>query len=170
MYYKIINTESEVYKKMASLLAKEKEINESNKKALAEKIPYKWDKFFGRSGQQSFGRTNEYCGFFFLEPEKVDNRIWRQGENGMFFPNRKTKAGREMSDFLRNRLRSSWYQEPLEILGCNHHYRRFKFPFVEQCNDVIVLFLDNQHIPVSDDVIEITSKEFNYIRDRFWKK
>lgn len=169
MYYKIINTDCEVYKKMASLLAKEKEINENNKKALAEKIPYKWEQFFGYSGQQTFSRTNEYSGFLFLEPEKVDNKVWKQGEQRMFYPNRKTKAGREMSDFLRNRLEKSWYREPLKILGCDYDLRRFKFPFVEQCNDVIILFLDDQHIPVSDDVIEITSKEFNYIRDEYWK-
>ena len=34
----------------------------------------------------------------------------------------------------------------------------------------LVLFLDDGHIPVLEDVIEITSKEFNEIRDNFYKK
>lgn len=169
MYYKITNKDSEVYKQMSALLTKEKEIEDNNEKTLAEKIPYKWEQSFGYSGQQNFTRTTEYSGFVFLEPEIVDAKVWKQDKNGVFLPNKQTKAGREMSELLRKGLEKSWYRSPLKILGCDYDLHRFKFPFVEQCNDVIVLFLDDQHTPVFDDVIEITSKEFNSIRDEFCK-
>lgn len=169
MYYKITNTDSEVYRQMSLLLAEEKGIEENNKKALADKIPYKWDKYIGYAGQQAFSRTTEYYGFLFLEPEKVDTKVWKQDKDGMFYPNKRTKAGREMAEFLRNGIKRSWYREPLKILGCDYDLLRFKLPFVEQCNDVIVLFLDNKHILISEYVVEITSKEFNSIRDEYWK-
>lgn len=70
MYYKITNTESEVYKKMASLLAKEKEINESNKKALVEKIPYKWDKFLGIQDNKPMVVPMNIADSFFLNLKK----------------------------------------------------------------------------------------------------
>lgn len=75
-----------------------------------------------------------------------------------------------MLDFLNNGMEKSWYNDPLKILGCGYDLPRFKFPFIEQCNDVIVVFLDDNHIPVSEDVIEITSKEFNEIREKYWNE
>mgnify|MGYP006906772688 CR=1 FL=1 len=169
MYYKIVNQDSKVYQDMKSLLLKEEEIEANNRKMLDEKIPYKWEVFYGSRGQQDFLRTSRYSGFRFLNPEEVDTKVWRE-KDGMWFPNRRTKAGREMLDFLNNGMEKSWYNDPLKILGCGYDLPRFKFPFIEQCDDVLVVFLDDGHIPVSEDVIEITSKEFNEIRDNFYKK
>ena len=105
-----------------------------------------------------------------MNPEEVDPKVWKEAEKGMFFPNRRTKVGREMASFLANGMEATRYDDPLEILGCNYFLPRFKFPFIEQCNNVIVAFLDDKHIPVSEDVIEITSKEFNEIREKYWKE
>lgn len=170
MYYKIVNQDSKVYQDMKLFLLKEEEIEANNRKMLDEKIPYKWDVFWGNRGQQDFVRTSRYKGFKFLNPEEVDLKVWKEAEKGMFFPNRRTKVGREMASFLANGMEATRYDDPLEILGCNYFLPRFKFPFVQQCNDVIMIFLDDKHIPISEDVIEITSKEFNEIREKYWQE
>lgn len=170
MYYKIVNQDSKVYQGIKSLLLKEEEIEVNNRKKLDEKIPYEWEVFYGSRGQQDFLRITRYSGFRFLNSAEVDTKVWRESKDGMWFPNRRTKAGREMLDFLNNGMEKSWYNDPLKILGCGYDLPRFKFPFIEQCNDVIVVFLDDNHIPVSEDVIEITSKEFNEIREKYWNE
>ena len=164
MYYKVTNKESEVYKQLFELRQTEQQIEENNEKLLAEKIPYKWEEFSGYIGQQNFGRTTQYCGFVFLEPEKVDLKVWKRDKDNkkLFEPNRKTKAGKEMANFLFNGMERSGCNRPFEILGIERG-SRFSFPYVEICNDGdIVICLGNRHIPKDDvNIIEITSKEFN---------
>ena len=58
MYYKIVNQDSKVYQDMKSFLLKEEKIEVNNRKMLDEKIPYKWDVFWGNRGQQDFVRTS----------------------------------------------------------------------------------------------------------------
>lgn len=166
MYYKITNEDSEVYKQMSDLLQEEKRIEEKNVKMIKEKIPYEWEISYGHAGQQNFRRTTSYTGFVFTEPEKVD-KAWKLMKDGKtFIPNTRTKVGREMSSFLLNGLEKSWYEKPLEILGCNGFRQHFAFPFVQKFEGIIRIWLDDQYKPVPLDVIEITSKEFEKIRDK----
>ena len=153
---------------MKSFLLKEEEIEANNRKILDEKIPYKWEVFWGNRGQQNFVRTSRYEGFKFLNPEEIDPKVWKEAEKGMFFPNRRTKVGREMASFLANGMKATRYNDPLEILGCNHFLLRFKFPFIQQCDDTIILFLDDQLTPQpEEDIIEITRKEFMEIHNQY---
>ena len=101
----------------------------------------------------------------FTEPEKVDGKIWirHKEHSGVFVPNRKTKVGREMSDFLSNGLKASNYDRVIEILELEE-LRRFTLPFVEVVGEVIIIFLGDGHEPKNENVIEITKREFNDIR------
>ena len=66
-----------------------------------------------------------------------------------------------MSELLANGLKGSNYSTPLDILGVTERGGKFIFPFVEVAkNGTIVIFLDNQHKPVDENVVEITSVEF----------
>lgn len=164
MYYKIENKESEVYKKLYEMRTHEINICEENKKKIEETTGLTWNCFLGYNGQQNFRRTTQYSAFEFVEKEKIDPKIWILKDDGMYHPNRRTKKGREMSEFLANGLKGgNRYDKPFEILGITTQ-RSFTFPFVEiGANEVIVCYFDDNHTPNNENVTEITRTEFNAI-------
>ena len=165
MYYKIENKECEVYKKLHEMRSKELQMEEDNKQLIAEKTGLEWESFLGYKGQQNFNRVTQYSGFLFKEPEKVDLKIWsRHSEHkDAFVPNRRTKLGREMNEFLNNGLKGHSFNLVFKNLGIEYLMRRFTFPYVEICGDVIVLYLDEKTEITDENIIEITTKEANAI-------
>jgi hypothetical protein len=125
-----------------------------------------WDSFLGYNSQQTWNRVTEYIGFKFNEPEKVDLTIWKEDpkHKGIFIPNRRTKKGKEMAAFLNNGLQGHRFDIVFQILGIEHR-NKFNFPFVEICKDVIILFLGEDYNIESEDIIEITKKEFYEIHN-----
>lgn len=168
MYYKITNQESEVYKKLHAMRTQELAWEDENEKKIEEKTGLTWTVFLGRRGQQSFSRVTEYSGFIFDQPEKVDPKVWapHKTEEGGFVPNRRTKAGREMAKFLSREMGGHWFNIVFVNIGMEPPNGRFSFPFVEICGEVIILFLDENHIPSNEDIIEITKTEFEQIRQK----
>ena len=168
MYYKIENRECEAYKKLHEMRSEEQQFEKDNMKAIEEKTGLKFDSFLGHRGQQSFGRVTSYSGFVFTEPEKVDPKIWKKSndiDNG-FVPNKRTKEGKEMDEFLRNGLKRHWFGVVFDNLGLEHPVGRFSFPFVEICGDVIVIFLGDEAPELTDpNIVEITKREFNNLLD-----
>jgi hypothetical protein len=162
MYYKIENKECEVYKKLYELRKEEILIQEENRQAIKDKSGLDFESFLGHNGQQNFRRVIQYDGFEFTEPDKVDLKIWQRHKtySEMFIPNRKTKLGKEMHEFITNRLKCSYFFQPLEILGIKKHWGII-FPYVHVANDVIIIYLDNTIEPEDENVIEITKREFD---------
>lgn len=162
MYYKIVNKESEVYKKLHEMRTKELKWEEDNKTLINEKVGLEWDEFFGHGGQQNFGRVTEFVGFVFTEPEKVDPKVWKRSidDNRVFVPNNRTKAGKEMNQFLSNGLNRHYFSVVFDCLGAEHPTGRFVFPYVEIFeDDIIIIYVDDRTIITDENVIEITSKE-----------
>lgn len=168
MYYKIDNKESEVYRKLHSIRAEELKFEEENKQLISEKTGLKWERYLGHYGQQNFNRVSTYSGFEFIQPELVDLKIWKRNHehNSCFIPNRKFKAGREMANFLNNGLKGHWFNVVFKNLGIERQGGRFVFPYVEIVGETIILFLDDKIEITDENIIEITSKEFNQIREQ----
>lgn len=167
MYYKITNKESDVYKQLHELRTKELQIQDDNEKSIEEKTGLKFKTFLGDSGQQNFRRVRQYQGFKFTTPEKVDLKIWKADNEHkeIFVPNRRSKLGREMAEFLLNGLKGSRYDKVFEILKLEHGHK-FNFPYVELFDDTILLYLGNDLEPSNENIIEITKKEFYEISCR----
>lgn len=169
MYYKIINKDSDIYKQLYVLREKERKIEESNNKLVMELVGQDFTRFIGSVGQQNFERVTTYSGFEFKHPEKLPQKVWvldkQYGDKGCYVPNRRTKAGREMLERLRNLPHSSII-DVFTILGCNLS-GRFTFPYVEiGKDDVIVLYMSDRFDDVlskNKDIIEITKREFEEI-------
>lgn len=161
MYYKITNKESEVYKKLHQIRTQELQFEKDNVKSIEEKTKLTWKNYLGNLGQQNLCRVTNYSGFQFDKPGMVDLKIWKADKNHpeIFVPNCKTKLGREMQDFLANGLKRSRVSKVWDILNLPH-LGQFSFPFVEIALDVVLIYLDDKHIPSDKDVIEITSVEF----------
>jgi len=162
MYYKIENKESEVYRLLYQMRIEEKQMDKDNYKEIKKQTGLDFDLFLGHSGQQNFRRTRLYQGFQFNEPEKVDLKVWKESNDhpGIFIPNKRTKAGRQMSEFLANGLKGGRYDKPFEILGLPH-ISKFSFPFVEISGDLILVWLGDNQEPKEPNLIEITKTEFD---------
>lgn len=161
MYYKIENKGCEVYKKLHEMRINELNIEGQNKQKITEKTGLEWDAYLGHSGQQNLRRVTQYIGFKFVEPERVNSKIWIQHPeyNDIYIPNRKTKLGKEMYKFLNHELNGGFYSDVFYNLGLEHPCGRFTFPFVQICGDVIILYLDESIDVENDNIIEITTKE-----------
>lgn len=167
MYYKIINKDSVLYQKLHALRAQELQFEKDNIKAIEEKTGMTWDSTFGHHGQQNFRRVSYYSGFEFKETDKIDPKIWKQHKEHptVYVPNTRTKLGREMQEFLNNGLKGGRYDNVIEVLKLEK-LRKFTFPFVEIVDDgVIIIFLGDSHEPKDENVIEITKREFQSLRE-----
>ena len=165
MYYKIENKESDIYKKLHEQRTKEEQIELINTSSIIEKTGLEFNNFYGSTGQQRFNRVTSFRGFEFKEPEKVDLKIWKIHKElcGIFIPNTRTKLGREMQEFLNNGLEVSRFNIINKILGLED-LRQFTFPFVEILGEKIILYIDDQYDLDDKDIIEITKREFNKLR------
>lgn len=164
MYYKIEEKESEVYSKLHQLRTYELTVKRENESAIQERIGgLKYERFLGDGGQQNFRRVPQYYGFDFTNIENIDPKIWKlDTEKSCYVPNKKTKLGREMSEFLLNGLKGSRYNKVFEILGLEDVVGRFVFPYVEIIdNNIIVIYLGDKQEPKDKNIIEITKKEFD---------
>jgi len=168
MYFKIENKKSEVYKKLYDMRKKEIKMGEDNIKAIEEKTGQKWKRFLGHNGQQNWGRVTVFTGFEFENPEKLNPKIWKKHNEHetIYVPNRRTKLGREMADFINKQTNGHWFTIVYDNLGLEHPNNKFFFPYVEIVkNNIIVLMLDErQNLPTDENLIEITTKEFDKLR------
>lgn len=166
MYYKIENKECEVYKKLHELRTYEIKIQNENLDAVKNKVGLAFEDYLGSFGQMNLFRVTQFTGFRFIETEKVDLKTWKRHEKyaSIFIPNKKTKKGREMQSFLDN-LKDSSIFKVFNILDIDYN-GKFKLPFVEIVEDLILLYLDDafEYAP-NENVIEITKTEFNKIRE-----
>ena len=164
MYYKVINKESEVYKRLREQREKEIAADERNTKKIEELLGFKWTSFYGKLSGQGFRRVTEYSAFVPNEGEIVTKAVKPSADHpGAYEPNRRTKSGKALFDFLSRGKEQFAYYDVLNILDCNEIYSRFTIPFMELIGDTILLYLDEKHIPRYEDVIEITKKEFDEI-------
>lgn len=162
MYYKIENKKCKVYKELHKLRTEELQIKKDNETSIEQKTGLKFITFLGHNSQQNFRRVPQYSGFKFLQPDKVDLKVWKKDteHKDIYVPNRKTNLGREMNQFLLNGLRGSNYNKVFEILNIEHG-RRFTFPYVEIAGGAVIIFLGDNHEPKDKNLVEITKREFN---------
>ncbi|MCR5588024.1 MAG: hypothetical protein K6F72_00225 [Bacteroidales bacterium] len=164
MYYKIINKNSDLYKKLHELRTKELELEKNNNNLVKEIVGDDWNEFVGHVGQQNFMRCTRYKAFRFRHPENLPPKTWvldkEFGKDGAYIPNNRTKAGREIREKLDNMPHSSIIRV-FEILECEMS-GRFAYPFVEICNGgEIVIYMSDRYDLESkfNEVIEITKRE-----------
>lgn len=162
MYYKIVNQESEIYKKMLDLRQYEIQADIDNVNEIKSRTGLDFNSFLGQHGQQNFNRTTSYMGFKFLNPDMVDRKVWKLHKKhpNIFVPNKRTKVGRDMDNFLSHELKCSSLFSLLEILKLQT-IPKFQFPYLEIVDNILIMSLDDRFNFKNDDVIEITSKEFN---------
>lgn len=167
MYFKITNKDSEVYKELHEMRTEEIRIEAANRKAITEKTGLEWKAYLGHAGQQNFNRVCQFDGFQFLEPDKVDPKVWRRHNKyqEIFVPNKHTAQGKAITHFLLNVLGASSFINVYKALDLKLPHGKFLFPYVEITGEVIILMIDNKSKVDHPDLIEITMKEFNELNE-----
>lgn len=165
MYYKLIDKESALYKKLYNLRTKELQIEKDNAEQIKQRYPKCNDEFFGHKGQQNYSRVTIYLGLGFNSEQDVDLKEFSplKEYKGLYKPNLRTKKGKECKAFFDSLGRSS-YSSLMNILadeGVDNIYNRFMFPYIEIGSDdgLYCYFDDRMKLP--SIFIEITSVEFN---------
>lgn len=167
MYYKLINTDSKVYKELMALRIEERSIEEKNREAVKNVVGCDWDEFLGLGGQQNYWRVTRYSGFAFKHPDRLPSKTWKQHIEypDIYVPDLRTKNGKQIRKFL-DELPHSSIQRVFSILECQLS-GQFAYPYVEIGRDgVIVLYMSdryNETLSKNRDIIEITRREFDEI-------
>ena len=162
-YYKVDNKNCDLFKKASDFLAMEKELIEIQKKTVEEKVP----KFSHYQGVREFTRVNRYVGFVFDDQENIDKKVWKTKEvDGKMLstPNLRTKAGKEMEEFLRSFKRTTyWDVDYLLGIDKKNIYGDFYPAKLFKHNDTIYILIDSQYHDIFEqenaDAKEITYGE-----------
>lgn len=144
-YYKVENTDSDLFKKASEFLDMENELISYQKKAVEEKLP----KFSHYQGSKGFNRVFRYDGFVFEDQENIDKKVWRTKEVGgkmLSVPNLRTKVGKKMKEFLDSFKRTTcWDVDRLLSIEkksvCGSFYQNTLF----KNNDVVYILIDSKY-------------------------
>lgn len=124
----------------------------------------KFKKHFSISGGMMVLPTIK--GIIPTEVTEIEGMIPHKEHPEVLVPNRRTKKGKEIQDFL-NSLPNWWYTESLKFFPLKRkdiNGERFYTPWIEEYEGIIVVRLDDKHNPQpNEDFIEITTSEFKAI-------
>lgn len=173
-YYKVDNKNCDLFKKASDFLAMEKELIEIQKKSVEEKVP----KFSHYQGRRGFTRIIRYVGFVFDDQENIDKKVWKTKEvDGKMLstPNLRTKAGKEMEEFLKSFKRTTcWDVDHLLGIDRKNIYGDFYPADLFKYNDTIYILIDSQYRDVfekeNNDAKEITYGEMQKAIDGYNSK
>ena len=173
-YYKVEDTNSELFKNASEFLNMEQELIDIQKKAVEEKVP----KFSHYRSRKGFTRISQYVGFVFDDQENIDKKVWKTKEvegKMLSTPNLRTKAGKEMEEFLKSFKRTTcWDVDRLLNIEKKSVYGDFYPANLFTHKDVIYILIDSQYRAVFEqenaDAKEITYGEMEKAIDEYNKK
>lgn len=174
LYYKVENKDCDLFKRANEFLAMEEKLRETQRKAIESELP----KFSKYKGVKGFNRIVQYKGFIFDEKESIDPKVWKtKKENGVMLstPNLRTKAGREMGEFLRSfKSTTVWDVDRLLAIDEKRVYGSFYPADLFVFNECVYILIDSQFRDVFEknntDIIEITNGEMTKAIDDYNKQ
>lgn len=160
-YYKVENTDCDLFKKASEFLDMENELISSQKKAVEEKLP----KFSHYQYSKGFNRVLRYDGFVFEDQENIDKKVWRTKEvdgKMLSVPNLRTKVGKKMKEFLNSFKRTTcWDVDRLLNIEkksvCGSFYQNTLF----KNNDVVYILIDSKYRDIFEQE-NVGFKEITY--------
>ena len=163
VYYKVTDTECDLYKKSSEFLVMEEELRKTQREAVEACVP----KFTTYRGERGFNRIIRYKGFVFENVDDIDQKTWvtKLVDGKMCStPNKRTKAGKAMDQFLREFKRTTcWDVDRLLNIEKQSLHGSFYPADLFKHNDTIYIFLDSQYRKTfeaeNDGFVEITLGE-----------
>lgn len=173
-YYKVENIDSELFKKASEFLDMEKELINVQKQAIEKKVP----KYSCYKGIMGFERVIRYDGFVFEDHENIDKKVWKTKEvdgKMLSVPNTRTKAGKEMKEFLWSFKRTTcWDVDRLLSIDKKRIYGEFYPANLFKNNCIVYILIDSQYRDIFEQenvgFKEITYGEMEKAIDEYNKK
>ena len=162
-FYKIEQKEDGLFKKANEFLDMEEELRNTQRDAVKSKL-HKFSKYEGIRG---YNRIVQYTGFVFDDQENIDPKVWNTKKvDGLMLstPNRRTKVGRAMDEFLRS-FKTTTFRDVNRLLGINETILigRFCMTNLFRYNDCVYILIDSRYCDEFErnnpDAIEITYSE-----------
>lgn len=166
VFYKVIDSSSELYRKCNDFLKMENDLREAQKNAIRERVP----EFKTYYGERGFNRIHKYTGFVFEHVYDIDSKVWTtKMVNGRMLskPNTRTKAGRAMRDFLSSFNRTTcWDVDELLSIKVVANGESYYMTDLFKHNDCIYICVDvkwhKSFEANNKDFIEITYGEMEH--------
>ena len=157
-----------------SFLTWRKKLINVQKQAVEKKVP----KFSCYKGSLGFERVIRYVGFVFEDQENIDKKVWKTKEVGgkmLSVPNLRTKAGKEMEEFLCSFKRTTcWDVDRLLSIKKKSIYGNFYPANLFKNNGIIYILIDSQYRDIFEQenvgFKEITYGEMKKAIDEYNKK
>lgn len=173
-YYKVENIDSELFKKASEFLDMEKELINVQKQAIEKKVP----KYSCYKGIMGFERVIRYDGFVFEDHENIDKKVWKTKEvdgKMLSVPNTRTKAGKEMKEFLWSFKRTTcWDVDRLLSIDKKRIHGEFYPANLFKNNGIVYILIDSQYRDIFEQenvgFKEITYGEMKKAIDEYNKK
>lgn len=170
-YYKVTDKESELYKKANKFLNMEQEFRNTQNAAVKAKVP----SFTLCQTETGFNRIAKYVGFVFEDQDNIDKKVWSTKTvdgKPISYPNKRTKAGKEMAEFLENFKRTNcWDVDTLLNIQKTSKFRSFYPANLFKHNDCIYIMIDarfhNDFEKNNADAVEITTGEMDKAIDDY---
>lgn len=170
-YYKVENTNSILFKRTNEFLDMEEQLRKKQEETVEAHVP----NFSLYRGERGFNRIVKYIGFVFVDQDNIDHKVWNTKEvegKMLSTPNRRTKVGRAMEDFLNSFKRTSCLDvDSLLGIDMKSPTGSFYLPNIFRYNGCVYIIIDTQFREVfeekNSDVIEITLGEINKAIDEY---
>lgn len=160
-YYKVEDVDSDLFKKASEFLDMEEEFINTQKQTVEKKVP----KFSYYKCRRGFERIVRYIGFVFDDQENIDKKVWKTKEvdgKMLSVPNTRTKAGKEMKEFLGSFKRTTcWDVERLLSIDKKSIYGEFYPADLFKNNGVVYIFIDSQYRDIFEQE-NVGFKEITY--------
>lgn len=165
VYYKVTDTECDLYKKLSEFLAMEEELRKTQREAVEARVP----KFTSYIRVRGFNRIIRYKGFVFDNIDDIDPKVWttkRVDGKMCSTPNKRTKAGKAMDQFLRKFKRTTcWDVDRLLNIDMQSIFGSFYPSDIFKYKDCIYILIDTRERWMfkenNPDAVEITYGEMN---------
>ena len=174
VYYKVTDTECDLYKRTSEFLAMEEGLRKTQREAVEARVP----KFTTYRGDRGFNRIIRYIGFVFENVDGIDPKVWTTklvDGKMLSTPNKRTKAGKAMAQFLQGfKLTTCWDVDLLLKIGKQSVNSPFYPADLFKYNDTIYFLIDIQFRMMFEvnnpDAVEITFGEMDKAIDDYNKE
>lgn len=168
MYFKITNKESELYKKLEAYIKKRRHQKNTNYNLIKEFLQVDFNQALCSSG--GFLCLPSIKGIVPLSKKEIEGMKPDKQYPNVLFPNKRTKKGKEIDEFLNN-LPNWWYKEEVILLPVRKTNSpsgiKFSTPYIEIIDETIIVRVDKCFQPYeTEDFTEITETHFMKIYDQ----
>lgn len=173
-FYKVQNKESDLFKKASEFLHNENELRNIQDEVVKEKLP----RFSYYKSMSGFTRIIQYVGFVFDDQQSIDPKVWKTKEvegKMLSTPNLRTKAGKEMAEFLRSFKRTTCWDVDRLLNIDKHSFMGSFYPAsLFKYNNCVYIIIDSQCRELFEsnntDIMEITYGEMEEAIDCYKKE